>query len=151
MSDRYGERYMTANMHLLVHLADSVRTLGPLWTHCCFHFEDKTGHLLRLIHGTQNIPVQMVNAVKIIQCLPSITQNIKLNTASSEFLARMTSDSNQASNVVSTVAMIEASFSLCLEADDMTLVEQFLGQRLHNNVVKTYNRAQIGKTVYTSK
>lgn len=94
----------------------------------------------------------MVNAIKIIQCLPSITQNIKLNTASSEFLARMTSDSSyQASNVVSTVAMIGASFSLCLEADDMTLVEQFLGQRLHNNVVKTYNRAQIEKTVYTSK
>lgn len=33
----------------------------------------------------------------------------------------------------------------------MFLLEQFLGQSSHNNVVKTYNRAQIGKIIYTSK
>ena len=90
MSGLYGERYMTANIHLLFPLRDSVRALRPLWTHSCFHFEDKNGYILRLIHGTQNIPVQMVNAVKTIQSLPSITQNIKLNTVATEFLARMT-------------------------------------------------------------
>lgn len=77
MGSLYGERYLTANVHLLVHLSDSVRALGPLWIHSCFHFEDKNGHLLCLIHGTQNIPMQMVNAVKLIQCLPSIAQTIK--------------------------------------------------------------------------
>lgn len=34
-----GLRYQTANIHLLVHLVDDVRLLGPLWTHSCFHFE----------------------------------------------------------------------------------------------------------------
>lgn len=152
MSGLYGERYMTANLHLLVHLADSVRALGPLWTHSCFHFEDKNGYLLRLIHGTQNIPAQMVNAVKTIQSLPSITQNIKLNIVTTEFLARMTnSNSYQPSNVVNIVAMLGASFDRCLETDDIFLLEQFLGQALHSNVVKAYNRAQIGKIIYTSQ
>lgn len=152
MSGLYGERYMTANMHLLVHLADSVRALGPLWTHSCFHFEDKNGYLLRLIHGTQNIPVQMVNAVKTIQSLPSITQNIKLNTVATEFLARMSNGiSYLANNDVNGVTMMGTPFSRCLETDDMSLLEHFLGQGLHTNVVKAYNRAQKGKTVYTSK
>ncbi len=126
--------------------------LLDLCDHSCFHFEDKNGHLLRLIHGTQNIPVQMVNAVKTIQCLPSITQNIKLKTATVEFLSRMTMDSSyQASNVISSVETIGASFNLSLEAEDVSLVEQFLGQNLHNNVAKAYNRAKVGKTVYTTK
>ncbi|KAM3613128.1 uncharacterized protein V6R79_020974 [Siganus canaliculatus] len=152
MSGLYGERYMTANMHLLVHLADSVRALGPLWTHSCFHFEDKNGHLLRLIHGTQNVPAQMVKAVKIIQRLPCITQNLKLNNAATAFLAKLTSDTTYLThNVADIVEMIGASFSLRLEANDKSLVEQFLGQGIHGNDVKAYNRAQVGKTVYTSK
>lgn len=90
----------------------------------------------------------MVNAVKTIQCLPSITQNIKLKTITAEFLARMTMDSNyQEKNVIISVAMIGTSF--CLSLDDISFVEQFLGQSLHN--IKAYSRAQTGKTVYTTK
>lgn len=37
----YDECYMTLNVHQLVHLSDSVRILGPLYTHSCFPFEDK--------------------------------------------------------------------------------------------------------------
>lgn len=151
MSGLYGARYMTANVHLLVHLADSVRTLGPLWTHSCFHFEDKNGYLLCLIQGTQNIPVQMVNAVKIIQCLPNIAQNINLNPVAAKFLAKMTSDISYQESHGNSVAMIGASFSLFLEADDMLLLQQFVGLRSPSNVVRAYNRAQIDKTVYTSK
>lgn len=44
----YGERYETANVHYLVHLVDNKRALRPLWTHSCFHFEDKNGFLLKL-------------------------------------------------------------------------------------------------------
>ncbi|KAL7404230.1 hypothetical protein ABVT39_011719 [Epinephelus coioides] len=90
MANLYGERYETANVHLLVHLADSVRALGPLWTHSCFHFEDKNGYLLRLIHGTQNIPMQMVHAVKLVQSIPLISQTIKPVNAIAEFYTRMT-------------------------------------------------------------
>ena len=37
---------MTLNVHQLVHLADSVRYLGPLYTHSCFPYEDKNGFAL---------------------------------------------------------------------------------------------------------
>lgn len=149
MSGLYSERYMTANIHLLVRLSDSIRALGPLWTHSCFHFKDKNGHLLRIIHGTQNIPVQLVNAVKIIQSLPCIKQNMKLSTATA---AKLTSEPSYLKHsVVENVKMIGVSLHFCLKANDKSLVEQFLGQEIQYDDVKTYNRAQVRKTVYTSK
>ncbi|WAR27548.1 LOW QUALITY PROTEIN: hypothetical protein MAR_013252 [Mya arenaria] len=58
-STLYGTCFMTLNLHQLVRLADSVRTLGPLFTHSCFPFEDKNGVLLNMIQGTQNIDNQI--------------------------------------------------------------------------------------------
>lgn len=68
----YGLRFQTANFHLLVRLADNVRSLGPLWTHSCFHFEDKNGFLLKTFHGTQNIQFQIISAVSIAKKLPQV-------------------------------------------------------------------------------
>lgn len=80
MGPLYGERYEPANVHYLVHLVDNVRALGPLWTHSCFHFEDKNGFLLKLVHGTQNVQFQLVTAVSIIQKLPSLENDIEKST-----------------------------------------------------------------------
>ena len=54
-----GERYMTANIHGLLHLPNSVRKLGPLWVHSCFPFEAANGVILKLFHGTQNTEKQV--------------------------------------------------------------------------------------------
>lgn len=39
----YGERYMTINMHSLLHLPDMVCKIGPLWATSCFPFESANG------------------------------------------------------------------------------------------------------------
>ena len=49
----YGKRYMSANIHLLLHLPETVKDLGPLWVYSCFHFEGQNGILKNTIHGTQ--------------------------------------------------------------------------------------------------
>ena len=74
MKGLYSDRYELANVHLLLHLVDSVKQLGPLWTHSCFHFEDANGFILKLIHGTQSIQFQIVSAVSMIQGLPFLAQ-----------------------------------------------------------------------------
>ena len=70
--DYYGLRFQTENFHVLVHLADDLRSLGPLWTHSCFHFEDKNGFLLKTFHGTQNIQFQIISAVLTAKKLPEL-------------------------------------------------------------------------------
>ena len=70
----YGACYELANCHRLLHLVESVRQLGPLWTHSCFHFEDANGFILKLIHGTQSIQPQIVSAMSLVQALPVLTK-----------------------------------------------------------------------------
>ena len=68
----YGGRYMTINVHQLLHLPLIVKRLGPLWVTSCFHFEDKSGFLLRMSHGTQNIAFQLYSDLIACQSLPDL-------------------------------------------------------------------------------
>ena len=73
-AELYSECYLTLNVHQLVHLADSVRYLGPLYTHSCFSFEDKNGIVLKMIKGTQGIDNQIITGVSFLQKLPELRQ-----------------------------------------------------------------------------
>ena len=57
----YGEATMTFNVHLLTHLAKSVKLWGPLWAQSAFVFETANGGLLKLLHGTKCVALQIVN------------------------------------------------------------------------------------------
>lgn len=74
--DLYGQRYMTSNLHNLTHLVDDVENLGPVWNFDAFAFESVYGQVLKLLHGTQCIDSQIVQAVSTIQKLPQIVQSV---------------------------------------------------------------------------
>ena len=61
----YGDQHMSLNIHLLLHLPQIVKRLGPLWTTSCFHFEDLNGILKRLVHGTKYADLQIYSAVSM--------------------------------------------------------------------------------------
>ncbi|KAK7880001.1 hypothetical protein WMY93_033332 [Mugilogobius chulae] len=153
MANLYGERYETANVHLLVHLADSVRDLGPLWTHSCFHFEDKNGYLLRLTHGTQNISMQMVHAVKLVQSIPVISQTIKPGNAIAEFYTRITKDDSfcQENNHLSRTKVYGASTELQLDTVHLSTLERLIGDCIISKTVRIFHRAQVKRSYLTSK
>ena len=67
----YGRRYMTANIHSLLHLADCIRELGPLWAYSCFHFEGQNGALKSLVHGTQQVEKQIMVSFAYRKNLPA--------------------------------------------------------------------------------
>lgn len=55
----FGKENMVMNVHLLKHLADSVRHLGPLWCHSAFAFERNNGVLLKKVNGTTDVLLQI--------------------------------------------------------------------------------------------
>ena len=58
----YGLRHMSSNVHLLLHLSDTVKRLGPLWSCSAFPFERYMMTLkFKLFHGTTFIPQQIVS------------------------------------------------------------------------------------------
>ena len=68
----YGARFMTANVHYLLHLAQVVHNFGPLYSYSCFAYEGLNGQLLSYIKGTQYIESQILEKVAIKQSLPYI-------------------------------------------------------------------------------
>ena len=80
----YSAGQETINIHSLLHLADDVRNLGPLWTHSCFPFESYNGNLLKLFHGTQNVELQIVSSA-ITQSLPSLKLKLIQGSVEEEF------------------------------------------------------------------
>lgn len=55
----YGEEMMVFNVHLLKHLVDCVRHIGPLHTYSNYNFEDHLGHLISLHKGTTDVASQV--------------------------------------------------------------------------------------------
>lgn len=84
----YDDCYMTLNIHQLDHLSNSVITLGPLYTHSCFPFEDKNGFLLKTIRGTQNIDSQIITAISFVQKLPELKEKFIFKDTLEDTLCR---------------------------------------------------------------
>ena len=66
---------MTANIHLLVHLPDCVKQLGPLWVYSCFQFEGQNGLLKGLINGARQVDKQIISTYSYIRNLPLIASS----------------------------------------------------------------------------
>lgn len=58
-AELYEPKYMSSNVHQLLHLAENVRQFGPLRTTSCFPFEDLNGKLKKLVHGSKAAQLQI--------------------------------------------------------------------------------------------
>lgn len=57
----YGSRYMTFNVHTLLHTVNSVRKTGPLWATSAFPYESMIFQLKKHVHGPDGIMNQIAN------------------------------------------------------------------------------------------
>lgn len=55
----YGESNMVFNVHMIRHLPDCVKFLGPLWAYSNYYFEDHIGHMVSLHKGTTDVATQI--------------------------------------------------------------------------------------------
>lgn len=79
IKDLYGSFEMTYNVHQLLHLAESVRKFGPLWTHTTFPFEAALGTCKRVLKATKGVPHQIVRNLEISRAIEFILQNYNCN------------------------------------------------------------------------
>lgn len=57
----YGKKHMTYNLHTLLHLAQCVRDLGPLWSYSNFPFENNNGKLEGFVKSPKGVIQQILN------------------------------------------------------------------------------------------
>jgi len=60
MEQLYGKQHLSYTVHQTLHVAQSVRDWGPLWSHSAFMFEAFNAVILKMIKGTQGVPVQLM-------------------------------------------------------------------------------------------
>lgn len=68
----YADRYMSCNMHQILHLPSVVEDLGPLFTPSCFDFEDSNGKLAKMVHSHSCIDSQILSSFGTLQALSDL-------------------------------------------------------------------------------
>ena len=53
------EEKCSMNIHLLSHLAQCVKSWGPVWCYSCFPFESRNADLKRIFHGSRDMSKQV--------------------------------------------------------------------------------------------
>lgn len=149
----YELRYQTINIHNLLHLPQSVRELGPLWTHSCFHFEDKNGYILKMIHGTQNVASQIVTAVSFVQNLPQMVESLKKNHSDAgNFYQNLigAQNSSQQTQILHNTYALGARSSRELAEDEFAALAGALGYIPDSRKVLAFTRLKKGKEIFHS-
>ncbi|XP_028408833.1 uncharacterized protein LOC114531425 [Dendronephthya gigantea] len=126
----YAERFYTLNVHQLLHLADDVKELGPLYTHSCFTFEDKNGFILKLIHGTQCIDKQIFSAVTLTQKLPELRRKCLPKDSEMESLyltLTRSSKSKFRTEILPHIYAISSTYQTVLTDAEFNALSTFMG------------------------
>ena len=76
----YHSRYLTMNMHQLLHLTESVKYLGPLHTFSCFDHEHCNGLLTKMIHSSHRVDIQLIYMFSSLQSICSLAQDKHVQT-----------------------------------------------------------------------
>ena len=142
----YGQRYMSANVHLLLHLPSTVRQLGPLWVYSCFYFEGQNGALKSLVHGTQHIDKQIINSFSYFKNLSIAVQKFFGEHSNFEALKRLSSSYKHkvpansrlvASNVYTLGKPLIGTIDSLLDDSEIQALQHM---NIHRVSIKVYSR-----------
>ncbi|XP_046405027.1 uncharacterized protein LOC124170349 [Ischnura elegans] len=85
----YGKYEMTYNMHQLLHMAESVRRWGPLWTRTAYPFESALGEMTRVIKATRGVPHQIVRQMELNLSRKFIARHAAIGDGASSYCSNL--------------------------------------------------------------
>ncbi|KAK3931957.1 O-succinylhomoserine sulfhydrylase [Frankliniella fusca] len=145
--DMYGRANMTLTVHLLLHLKKVVEEQGPLWTTSCFPQERINGEMIKLIHGTRYVDMQMAAAINMYMGLEDILSELEESPAKDFWNAMMQRTSTCKSTRVGDITI----FGDIKKIKDVSLHdvnEEFLKEK---NLTQTFNSIKKEKCIYIAE
>ncbi|XP_040073852.1 uncharacterized protein LOC120846228 [Ixodes scapularis] len=88
VQELYGSHAMTFNVHVLSHMAKSVKEWGPLWAHSAFPFESGNGFLLKLSKGTRKVPLQIAKNLLLYRSVSTFVNKYGKDKQVRQFCAK---------------------------------------------------------------
>lgn len=62
----YGAEHMNFNVHLMLHLPNTVKKFGPCWSYSMFSYESKNGFLTKTLSGTSQVVKELARKYIVI-------------------------------------------------------------------------------------
>lgn len=154
----YHPRYELINVHSLLHLPELVRDLGPLYCYSLFGFEGLNGNLLKLVHGTQQAQMQIVNSVSVMQKLPEMAYScLKEGTEAHDLycsLSQNSSENERSANrffLLGSCYRIGPQWKKRLNAAQKSALERLAGDNpLFENDIDVFGRLLKGNEIFHS-
>ncbi|XP_034236341.1 uncharacterized protein LOC117642364 [Thrips palmi] len=87
----YGLRYMGMNVHMLAHLCDMVRDLGPLWVYSCFFLEALNGQIIKLVHSPFQPALQICSSASLFLSLNTKIDSLLADSVARNFCVKLRS------------------------------------------------------------
>lgn len=144
VKELYGDRYLTLNMHQLVHLAECVKYTGPLYVNNCFIFEDLNGFIVKHIHGTQGINTCITNIVSLLH-IPAAMSVKYLMDAQEDAICishELNGSDRHLHEIEAVIGFIGTASIRTLNAEDQRLVSKF---GVRNTEVKEFFKINMYK------
>lgn len=151
----YGLKRCSFNVHQLVHLAQSVRDCGPLWSSSTFVFESNNHHLHKMFHGTQHVPKQILESFhrgRIISQLSKECLNEETNPAVVNLYRKLRGEkSNGNEEVLSEgVRGVGKQKRVEITASQVLAIEELLSLTLTRQCGLIYTRFVANHQLYSS-
>lgn len=127
----YGQQHVTMNIHLLTHIPNSIKQLGPLWTQSVFSFERMNGVLLKYVSGTKDVIHQMATKY----CLSRLNNWEK----------------GKRSENITTVRFLGKPDIVVMTSEEIKILYENDIHLKNNTILHKYKRMQINNVVFTSK
>lgn len=127
----FGKESMVMVIHLLKHLAQGVRKLGPLWCFSAFPFERNNGCLLKLARGTSDVLHQISSKYCLAKSIKKQNENMDTDKDGKILLGKGINFEESASHVF-----------------DISLLEVI---SFVNKPLCVYKRIKFNKIIYTSR
>ena len=90
----YGKRFMSMNVHNILHLPALVEQWGPLWGWSCFAFESYNGDIIKSIHGKGNVCKDVFWHLQAQKRVSVKAQDISNKSKTKEFIQNLLGKKN---------------------------------------------------------
>jgi hypothetical protein len=148
----YGLRSCTFNVHQMTHLADGVKSCGPLWATSAYIFEANNHMLLKMFSGTQ-----ICNTFILGQKLPAIGRHcIKEDTSPSvkhvfQKLSKGNYPTKSRRILERNVSGLGVGKPVFLTASQTVSLATFIDRDVLNRSATVYNRFVVNNVLYTAE
>lgn len=122
----YTLRYMGMNVHLLAHLHQIVKDLGPLWVTSCFFLEDLNGQIVKLIHGPYMPGLQICSSASLFMSLRMKIESLQPNSFAKEFclVLQHVGSKFKVTEVINEKMCVVKGYKLIVPQDIINLIRQ---------------------------